>query len=107
MDPFGTRNDRRDERFVEALCTGDLRSSRGIEHAISWNRREFLRIAGGASAAVMLSFSSLRAMAVRTGQKAVVVTFGGRTRDEETFMPEARARHGWIMDSYIIKRVTV
>src|SRR6202167_2176515 len=66
-------------------------NSQSIERAISWSRREFLRATAGATAATMLSaFSPLRAMAMRTGQKAVVVTFGGGTRDEETFMPDGQ-----------------
>src|ERR1700691_4619669 len=66
-------------------------NSQSIERAISWSRREFLRATAGATAATMLSaFSPLRAMAMRTGQKAVVVTFGGGARDEETFMPDGQ-----------------
>ena len=84
-------NDPRRSRLLEHSRFRDLGSSRGIEDAISWSRREFLRAATGATAATVLSaFSPLRAMAMRKGQKAVVVTFGGGTRDEETFMPEGQ-----------------
>jgi hypothetical protein len=59
--------------------------------AISWNRRELLRTAAklGASGA-LLSFSPLRAAALPRRKKAVVVTFGGGARDEETFAPEGQ-----------------
>ncbi len=56
-----------------------------------WDRREFLRTAVGAAATTALSgFSPLRAMQLPRGQKAVVVTFGGGARDEETFAPEGQ-----------------
>src|ERR1700729_2711390 len=91
MDPFDTPNDPRRARFPELACFRDLGSTSRVERAISWSRREFLRAATGATAATALSaFSPLRAMAMRTGQKAVVVTFGGGTRDEETFMPDGQ-----------------
>ncbi|MBW4028633.1 MAG: hypothetical protein HIU93_14755 [Acidobacteria bacterium] len=55
------------------------------------DRREFLRAAvGTASAATLCGFSPLRAMQMPRGQKAVVVTFGGGARDEETFAPEGQ-----------------
>lgn len=58
---------------------------------IALNRREFLRSAVGASAATaMLGFSPLRAAALDLKRKAVVVTFGGGARDEETFAPEGQ-----------------
>ena len=56
-------------------------------HSVSWNRRNFLRLATGASLAV----SPLKAWALPRRNKAVVVTFGGGARDEETFMPEGQA----------------
>jgi len=56
-----------------------------------WDRRQFLRTAVGAAAAGSLSgFSPLRAQQLPRGQKAVVVTFGGGARDEETFAPEGQ-----------------
>jgi len=102
MDPFDTQNDRRREKFSGLLRAGDLGSSRRIENAISWNRREFLRTATGATAAAMLSaFSPLRAMAMRKGQKAVVVTFGGGTRDQETFMPDGQENIPHLLKEFI------
>jgi len=56
-------------------------------HSVSWNRRNFLRLATGAGLAV----SPLKAWALPRRNKAVVVTFGGGARDEETFMPEGQA----------------
>ena len=55
---------------------------------LSGNRRDFVRAVTGASA--LLSTRSLRAMAVPRLRKAVVVTFGGGARDEETFMPDGQ-----------------
>jgi hypothetical protein len=56
-----------------------------------WDRREFLRTAIGAATASTLSgFVPLRAQQLPRGQKAVVVTFGGGARDEETFAPEGQ-----------------
>ncbi len=66
-------------------------SPRQIAQAISWNRREFLRRITGATAGTAL-FSMLphRALALPRTKKAVVVTFGGGARDEETFMPDGQ-----------------
>ncbi|HWZ52037.1 MAG TPA: hypothetical protein VNW54_11305 [Granulicella sp.] len=56
-----------------------------------WQRREFLRALGGVAGLGALSgFAPLRAMNMPRGQKAVVVTFGGGARDEETFAPEGQ-----------------
>ena len=57
-----------------------------------WNRRQFLRGATGTAAATAaLGFSPLRAVQMAAGSKAVVITFGGGARDEETFAPEGQA----------------
>jgi hypothetical protein len=62
-----------------------------IARTVSWNRREFLRSVGAAGlSSALLGFTPLRAMARARGQKAVVVTFGGGARDEETFAPEGQ-----------------
>jgi hypothetical protein len=58
--------------------------------AISSSRREFLRLATGAAATPFFASSSLRGMAPARPKKAVVVTFGGGARDEETFMPDGQ-----------------
>ena len=62
-----------------------------IAREIAWSRREFLRgaaavVAGGATT----SFARARASVARNRQKAVVVTFGGGARDEETFAPDGQ-----------------
>jgi hypothetical protein len=58
---------------------------------VSWRRRDFLRTVTGASAgAALFGFTPLQAMAAPRCKKAVVVTFGGGARDEETFMPEGQ-----------------
>jgi hypothetical protein len=57
--------------------------------SIAWNRREFLRATAGiSSASALFGFSSLHAAVLPRQQKAVVVTFGGGARDQETFAPE-------------------
>ncbi len=57
----------------------------------SLDRRDFLRSAVGAAATgALCGFSPLRALNLPRGQKAVVVTFGGGARDEETFAPEGQ-----------------
>jgi hypothetical protein len=62
-------------------------------HAISLSRRNFLRAATGAgSAAAVFAMSGgpLRGMVLPKNRKAVVVTFGGGARDDETFMPDGQ-----------------
>ena len=77
-------------------------SSRDIEGAIAWSRRDFLRgISGGAAAATLSAFSPLLAMTIGKNQKAVVVTFGGGTRDEETFMPDGRENIPHLLKDFI------
>src|SRR5579859_3096400 len=62
-----------------------------MTRAISWSRRDFLRAATGAGAAsALLGPAPLRGLALPHGRKAIVVTFGGGARDEETFMPEGQ-----------------
>ncbi|MGA9670138.1 MAG: hypothetical protein WBQ94_13075 [Terracidiphilus sp.] len=66
-------------------------NSSSIEREVSWNRREFLRSVGAVGVgAALTGHAHLRAMAPQRGQKAVVVTFGGGARDEETFAPEGQ-----------------
>ncbi|HVN04440.1 MAG TPA: hypothetical protein VMT86_08495 [Bryobacteraceae bacterium] len=72
-----------------SLPGSNLRSPREIARAVSFSRRTFLREVTGAAAAGAL-LSGRRAMAASPGRKAVVVTFGGGARDEETFMPDGQ-----------------
>lgn len=65
----------------------------GVTEAVSCSRRDFLRVVTGATAAATLfglSPSHAFASRQRANRKAVVVTFGGGCRDEETFMPEGQ-----------------
>ncbi len=62
-------------------------SPREIVQSIGRSRRDFLRTATGAVAA---SFMPAGARASARNQKAIVITFGGGARDEETFMPEGQ-----------------
>jgi hypothetical protein len=102
MSSHPRHTDPRFDRLAEFSRLCDLGSSKGIERAISWSRREFIRAATGTTAAAMLSaFAPLRAMASRTGQKAVVVTFGGGTRDEETFMPDGQENIPHLLKEFI------
>ena len=65
--------------------------SREIAQRIALSRREFLHAATGAGAgAALFGLAPVRAAASSLGRKAVVVTFGGGARDEETFMPEGQ-----------------
>jgi hypothetical protein len=63
------------------------RSAREISQAISFSRRDFLRTATGA---MCLGSPALNAMVAPRNRKAVIVTFGGGARDEETFMPDGQ-----------------
>ena len=62
-----------------------------ISQAISWNRRSFLRaVTGAASAAALFGPAVPRGRAAAGNRKAVVVTFGGGARDDETFAPDGQ-----------------
>ena len=68
-----------------------MRAFDQISHAISRNRREFLRDAAGLTLGSTLLRSPLaRATAVSKNRKVVVITFGGGARDQETFAPEGQ-----------------
>jgi len=76
-----------DSPAAPSAC-GSLRQS---ADAIGWSRREFLRMAAGiGTPAALLAFSPLRALAVPRSRKAIVVTFGGGARDDETFSLEGQ-----------------
>jgi hypothetical protein len=66
-------------------------SPREVARAISHSRRDFLRQATGATmAGALLRPYALHAQATPVKQKAVVVTFGGGARDDETFAPDGQ-----------------
>lgn len=71
----------------------DLKSAtpRQISAAVSTSRRNFLRIAAGLGAtATVFGPGPLRAATTQRGRKAVVVTFGGGARDDETFSEDGQ-----------------
>ncbi len=67
-------------------------SQRATACDISRSRREFLRLALGATtaASAMLGYGSGTNLAPERNPKVIVVTFGGGARDEETFMPDGQ-----------------
>jgi hypothetical protein len=66
-------------------------SPREIAQAISHTRRDFLRQATGATVAgALIRPYALQAQVAALKQKAVVVTFGGGARDDETFAPDGQ-----------------
>ncbi len=67
-----------------------MQSLRASAAAVSRSRREFLREATGACLGATLLRSQLKAAQAPPNRKAVVVTFGGGARDDETFMPGGR-----------------
>ena len=64
---------------------------REVAQGISRNRREFLRAATGATiGSALFGFAPPRAFALPHTRKAVVVTFGGGARDDETFAEDGQ-----------------
>jgi hypothetical protein len=59
--------------------------------AVSRSRRSFLRaVAGAGSAVTVFGPQALRGATLPKNRKAVVVTFGGGARDDETFSPDGQ-----------------
>ncbi len=68
-----------------------IRDFQTTSRQISTSRREFLRAVTGATAGTALfGFAPKLSWGLPRSKKAVVVTFGGGARDEETFMPEGQ-----------------
>jgi hypothetical protein len=68
------------------LCNA---SPREVAHAISLSRRNFLRnVTRAAAATAVFGSRPVYGRVPPAAAKAVVVTFGGGARDEETFMPD-------------------
>jgi len=65
-------------------------SSRDLAQSIAWNRRNFLRLAIGAAGAAPYVTGQSKLVNLPANRKAVVVTFGGGARDDETFMPDGQ-----------------
>src|ERR1041385_1379835 len=58
---------------------------------IAWNRRHFLRLAIGSAAAARHRLPGQTRLTIPPrNRKAVVVTFGGGARDDETFLPDGQ-----------------
>ena len=74
----------------EILFLRSVQNFRDVAAAVSWSRRQFLRDATGACLGTALLSSHLKAAQMPRNRKAVVVTFGGGARDEETFMPDGQ-----------------
>src|SRR5665213_3685474 len=66
------------------------RERREVAQAISLSRRRFLRSVTGAGAATALFGSAPLLGMPGSPRKALVVTFGGGARDDETFMPDGQ-----------------
>ncbi len=81
---------------------GQSDSFHAASQRVACNRREFLRAAGlMGTAAPLLGFQPLRAVARARGQKVVVVTFGGGARDEETFAPDGQENIPHLMQTLL------
>ena len=81
------------QEMLSATTSFGLRNQthRELAHAVSQSRREFLRLATGASlGASVFGMSPFTPVGVPRGRKVIVVTFGGGARDEETFMPDGQ-----------------
>jgi hypothetical protein len=76
-------------------------SQRELAHAISRSRREFLWTATGAVLGSSLFSSPLKAIGAARGQKAVVVTFGGGARDDETFAEDGQENIPYLLNELI------
>ena len=63
---------------------------RETSQAVSRSRRDFLRVATGATFGSSFSVAPTCANASPGTRKAVVVTFGGGARDDETFAPDGQ-----------------
>src|ERR1700726_1156994 len=76
-----------------------MRIAHDISQAISLSRRNFLRTVTGATSAA--AFSARGMAAPGKNRKAVVVTFGGGARDDETFMPDGQENIPHLLDELI------
>ncbi|MBV9937752.1 MAG: hypothetical protein JO150_04550 [Acidobacteriaceae bacterium] len=80
-----------------------MQSARQIAEAVSGSRRDFLRAVTGASAsaATLFGFAPTVGTATPKGKRAVVVTFGGGARDQETFMPEGQENIPFLLNQLV------
>jgi hypothetical protein len=76
-------------RFFEPFASAN--SGRDVARAISRSRRDFLRTATGATlGGALFGLAPRQAIALPNTKKAIVVTFGGGARDDETFAPDGQ-----------------
>jgi hypothetical protein len=76
-------------RFFEPFASAN--SGRDVARAISRSRRDFLRTATGATlGGALFGLAPRQAIALPSTKKAIVVTFGGGARDDETFAPDGQ-----------------
>jgi hypothetical protein len=76
-------------RFFEPFASAN--SGRDVARAISSSRRDFLRTATGATlGGALFGLAPRQAIALPSTKKAIVVTFGGGARDDETFAPDGQ-----------------
>src|SRR5216684_2317523 len=92
-----------DAKHRSRLATAGAIAPQELARQLAWTRREFLRSAAGVALGSSLLPSSLIA---RTGlsagkRKAVVITFGGGARDQETFAPEGQENIPYLMRDLI------
>jgi hypothetical protein len=78
--------------MTRLFSTATASSPREIMQQVAWQRRDFLRAATGVGlgSKLMGPLSLLRALTPPKIKKAVVVTFGGGARDQETFAPDGQ-----------------
>ena len=80
----------------------NLTKAREVSQSIARSRRDFLRDAAGlALGSAVLRPRWARALASSSKRKAVVVTFGGGARDQETFMVEGQENIPHLMGELI------
>jgi hypothetical protein len=72
------------------LGVGVIDSRIAMQESISILRRRFLQTVAGAAAAECLTVRRALSAAETRNRKAVVITFGGGARDDETFSPDGQ-----------------
>src|SRR5215469_13433215 len=80
----------------------NLSSAREVSQCVARTRRDFLRDAAGvALGSTLFRPAWARASASSSKRKAVVITFGGGARDQETFMLEGQENIPHMMSELI------
>ncbi len=87
---------------VHVRSRADFTHPAAIREAISRSRREFLRTATGATlGSAFFGLASTPALALPRTQKAVVITFGGGARDDETFAEDGQDNIPYLLKELI------